>query len=78
MGGERMRCKILALMKFGSSPRERGTRMDIEGTEAGARFIPAWAGNAVAAGGRAVSLAVHPRVGGERCVTDQPTPERNG
>ncbi len=50
----------------GSSPRGRGTPPGAGRRAAGARFIPAWAGNAEIDGRIASRQTVHPRVGGER------------
>ena len=50
----------------GSSPRVRGTRRRGRPIRPGSRFIPACAGNAPAARGRAPRRSVHPRVCGER------------
>ncbi len=64
--GERMPSTIAAPAPAGSSPRARGTR-DCAGDRAvRSRFIPACAGNACSATGRATPAAVHPRVRGER------------
>ncbi len=50
----------------GSSPRVRGTQQRREAKAAGARFIPACAGNAAFMPGRMSKVQVHPRVCGER------------
>ena len=50
----------------GSSPRGRGTPSGTASDPGYGRFIPAWAGNAVAFLISGMIAAVHPRVGGER------------
>ncbi len=50
----------------GSSPRGRGTRVQLHTLRIRQRFIPAWAGNAIYRGKPAPMVPVHPRVGGER------------
>ena len=50
----------------GSSPRARGTGVQVEHQVGDARFIPACAGNGACAPAPASSSAVHPRVRGER------------
>ncbi len=50
----------------GSSPRARGTRTRRPRARRQVRFIPACAGNAATSARTAASLAVHPRVRGER------------
>ena len=52
----------------GSSPRMRGTLRNGERMRHGRRFIPAYAGNTLAAGATACETAVHPRVCGEHIV----------
>jgi len=52
----------------GSSPRARGTRNNPDSAVEAWRFIPACAGNANHTAGRADSIAVHPRVRGERAA----------
>ena len=51
---------------FGSSPRMRGTPVDVIVVGRNERFIPAYAGNAIALSVPASRLSVHPRVCGER------------
>ena len=46
VGGERPFTSISSLPSIGSSPRGRGTRLDLAGGIDRGRFIPAWAGNA--------------------------------
>ena len=53
-------------MASGSSPRGRGTPVFGDKPCSVRRFIPAWAGNALAARSIPAKLPVHPRVGGER------------
>ena len=52
----------------GSSPRVRGTRAILPASKTGRRFIPACAGNTIAACGRRALEPVHPRVCGEHPV----------
>ena len=66
VGGERFNRPEFPECCRGSSPRGRGTQPNATETQRGARFIPAWAGNAYAAPDAACQVAVHPRVGGER------------
>ena len=49
----------------GSSPRGRGTLVDLIVAHIGRRFIPAWAGNTPGATAPRWRATVHPRVGGE-------------
>ena len=53
----------------GSSPRVRGTPVDVVEERVYRRFIPACAGNSQRATGRPVRQAVHPRVCGELSST---------
>ena len=57
---------ILRTSPAGSSPRVRGTRKLYYVCTSSLRFIPACAGNALSALVTVMSLAVHPRVCGER------------
>ena len=57
------------LLKYGSSPRVRGTRPHANGKTDAARFIPACTGNSVAARAAAFARSVHPRVYGELGIT---------
>ena len=52
----------------GSSPRVRGTRLDVRRPARRARFIPACAGNSTSPAMRSTNLSVHPRVCGELCA----------
>ena len=52
----------------GSSPHTRGTSCRGQGSRAGRRFIPAYAGNAASSALRRSCAAVHPRIRGERSV----------
>ena len=56
----------------GSSPHTRGTSCRGQGSRAGRRFIPAYAGNAASSALRRSCAAVHPRIRGER-ITDKRT-----
>ncbi len=49
----------------GSSPRGRGTHLDLRRLRVRFRFIPAWAGNTHPLPRPICTAAVHPRVGGE-------------
>ena len=66
VGGERMLRKSPTTPQTGSSPRGRGTHSLRGCRRTPPRFIPAWAGNAEPFAFSANSMAVHPRVGGER------------
>ena len=66
VGGERQSGFSQLVVTNGSSPRGRGTRLERAALQLGRRFIPAWAGNASDGGRAHISMAVHPRVGGER------------
>ena len=66
-----------ALCNFGSSPRVRGTGLNACHLSAASRFIPACAGNGPAGRSLYGPSPVHPRVCGERIVSqaqEQPTP----
>ena len=58
--------------KFGSSPRERGTRPGPPAHDRRRRFIPARAGNAQRPGAGGARHPVHPRASGERLSMDRP------
>ena len=64
--GERGGVDCPHLSQTGSSPRVRGTLLQLDKAEVFARFIPAGAGNAMARSQGAVKTAVHPRGCGER------------
>ena len=66
VGGERMVSGLSDAIINGSSPRRRGTLSRPPISAAHRRFIPAWAGNALARKWTHRRPAVHPRVGGER------------
>ena len=66
VGGERYLFHSIPSSIIGSSPRGRGTRKFRLVILPVRRFIPAWAGNASDGGRAHISMAVHPRVGGER------------
>ena len=66
VGGERGNGIENVLLVHGSSPRGRGTPRPSSSPRSWPRIIPAWAGNADHARGRATVSADHPRVGGER------------
>jgi len=62
----------------GSSPRVRGTGVDIEEDLVGRRFIPACAGNGRIIACERVLMTVHPRVCGERLWWAASDEARNG
>ena len=64
--GERGCRKRPTISGSGSSPRERGTRMQAEPVAGAIRFIPARAGNAGAPSTPPAFGTVHPRASGER------------
>ena len=64
--GERMRRDTKDPMRFGSSPRVRGTAQGSNPECAILRFIPACAGNGARPSTTTAAAAVHPRVCGER------------
>ena len=64
--GERMRARRSKSACIGSSPRARGTLSLKQTPTNKPRFIPACAGNARRLPGHDMSVAVHPRVRGER------------
>ena len=64
--GERSRITPLSACASGSSPRVRGTEQHLQIAAAGARFIPACAGNGSKNSARTTLTSVHPRVCGER------------
>ena len=67
--GERFWPSVRSYTRPGSSPRVRGTHMEIFCTVRIRRFIPACAGNAGDRVPTAISTTVHPRVCGERYTT---------
>ena len=64
-GGEHLRAPFMAELRFGSSPRGRGTLQRGPWPEAGPRFIPARAGNMSSLCRCIAPETVHPRAGGE-------------
>ena len=65
--GERLQSRTDIRWGAGSSPRMRGTLVQLQRIDGVNRFIPAYAGNARHDPARSRSAAVHPRVCGERC-----------
>ena len=78
MCGERVFEADEDLSTNGSSPRVRGTQQRILGQPYVGRFIPACAGNAQASTGQSLRQTVHPRVCGERDVSNFSNPSGNG
>ena len=70
--GEHARAREANPEGSGSSPLARGTRAQVRASEAGARFIPARAGNTRLTNRPPVRRPVHPRSRGEH-VSHQPT-----
>ncbi len=66
--GERWRLSPSTRYAGGSSPRVRGTHVQPGFVARDQRFIPACAGNACKGPGKTGTLAVHPRVCGERLL----------
>ena len=66
MRGERSSARIHNARLSGSSPHTRGTPAADDPMTALVRFIPAYAGNALALHAGTSSPAVHPRIRGER------------
>ena len=66
VGGEQPPCAALTMAAGGSSPRGRGTAVDVIDPSRFVRFIPAWAGNRCEVADIPIADAVHPRVGGEQ------------
>ena len=66
MRGERRPTHRARDGQVGSSPHARGTLLFLGFPAPGKRFIPACAGNARSPAARAVIIAVHPRMRGER------------
>ena len=66
--GEHWRQSHDCEIRYGSSPRVRGTPPDLVVFTAPRRFIPACAGNTSFPSGIAPRTAVHPRVCGEHCT----------
>ncbi len=62
--------KATARQQQGSSPRGRGTLLQVAHDLAVQRFIPAWAGNTNPYSITAKSITAHPRVGGEHISRD--------
>ena len=78
VGGEHQTSTTPKPRPTGSSPRGRGTHNGVELLQIVGRFIPAWAGNTLAASSRAPPLTVHPRVGGEHSSDMAELLSRNG
>ena len=66
--GEHARRSRQQIFQIGSSPRARGTHKSRDTDEKYTRFIPASAGNTVAADGTLSTTTVHPRERGEHPV----------
>ena len=66
MCGERVTPAKVSQVRFGSSPRVRGTPRDESDLSPSQRFIPACAGNAIGDATVERTAPVHPRVCGER------------
>ena len=67
--GERAATRIINKYPDGSSPLARGTPHGTDADRRQHRFIPACAGNATARWSSAPRVAVHPRLRGERTIT---------
>ena len=78
MCGERTSSPIFQCAVCGSSPRVRGTRLQLIGGQAQGRFIPACAGNATTTTSQRASISVHPRVCGERPSSSYSATPRSG
>ncbi len=72
VGGEHPGIRADDLIRDGSSPRGRGTRVCGEVVLDHARFIPAWAGNTWSGSWNVIGKPVHPRVGGEHIQDKTP------
>ena len=70
--GERIFACVAQIDAGGSSPRVRGTHGALVLGPSSRRFIPACAGNAIALRTAATTVAVHPRVCGERAIRHAP------
>jgi len=68
--GERTKGTLMVEVSRGSSPRVRGTEYSVSTARHQYRFIPACAGNGRAASNLWPTVAVHPRVCGEREETN--------
>ena len=66
MCGEQIKNYADAIDHYGSSPRVRGTDMQVHSIHLSRRFIPACAGNRPEALPYVVRPSVHPRVCGEQ------------
>ena len=66
--GEQSWLNIMDRVKFGSSPRVRGTEAQKVKAENDRRFIPACAGNSPGPRAGWTAAAVHPRVCGEQAL----------
>ena len=64
--GEQIPSAWQACLKYGSSPRARGTGSGARGVAAQQRFIPACAGNSMICSAMPSTSTVHPRVRGEQ------------
>ena len=67
-GGEHPRCQVARWGPYGSSPRRRGTPIELAPGVVEHRFIPAQAGNTSSRRSLAWSRPVHPRAGGEHQI----------
>ncbi len=76
--GEQMSRHVMPWIRFGSSPRVRGTgrRNAVECLRV--RFIPAGAGNSSGRARNTPSLTVHPRGCGEQCTSARRAASRSG
>ena len=71
MGGEHGSASIHPNPRLGSSPRGRGTLLDVGGLAACCRIIPAWAGNTDTSTSIRSGMTDHPRVGGEHAFSKE-------
>ena len=67
-GGELKQSAVRRSASAGSSPRGRGTRVDVQPHPLFDRFIPARAGNSLLRARAPAGATVHPRAGGELAV----------
>ena len=72
--GEHLSGRLHVVIKAGSSPQARGTLIISPVLVGWSRFIPAGAGNTLAARRRWLSMSVHPRRRGEHAI-ESPIPE---
>ena len=78
VGGEKAIPANATSAPAGSPPRGRGKELEAMGKDEKTRITPAWAGKSPPAGGLLSGPQDHPRVGGEKHLSENPTEQKLG